>query len=166
MKTIAKTMILVGFLGFTACSFVSPKPTQTPIPTHTPEPTATSTPLPTPTQSPTDTPIPPTEASSDSALPNPTDKPLSEWEGIPVMPNAIAGKEGEGIYYYTILADSNEIRLFYESELRNAGWNLFAVGEGGSKGSILLFFQKGDSTLLIGAVPTENGIQQVILSLS
>lgn len=69
------------------------------------------------TIAPTRTPIPPTETSSEPVLPIPSGKPSIKWEGVPIMPNALAGQGDSKGYSFTINASPDEIQKFYETEL-------------------------------------------------
>ena len=161
MKTIGKAILLsVLVIVLTSCSSFAPKPTETPIPTETSLPTSTSTPE--PTNTPTKTPVPPTETPSAPDLPMPSGKPSSEWEGIPVMPNAIAGEGDSKGYSFTINATPEEIQKFYEQELGKLGWNMFASGQG-TTNAILLIFMKDASTLSVSIIPQPDGIMYVLL---
>jgi outer membrane biosynthesis protein TonB len=143
--------------------------TQTPTatPTDTPEPTATSIPTRTPTATPTETPTatntavptraatavsatsapaatePPATAdsggSSDFPLPLPVGVPASQWNGIPIMPQAIAGQEDEGGYIYTVGASVQTISSYYQSQMINLGWDLLATSVGANDAVILIF---------------------------
>ena len=84
----------------------------------------------------------PTEPNADFPLPIPTGKPAVEWNGLPIMPQARAGDEGEGSYYFTAEVTVEEVETFYESEMQQLGWSLLGVGEG-ENGTLLLIFQKG-----------------------
>jgi hypothetical protein len=123
-------------------------------------PTATNTPE--PTNTPTKTPVPPTETPSAPVLPMPSGKPASEWEGIPIMPNAIAGEGDDQGYSFTINASSDEIQQFYEKELGKLGWNVFASGQG-TTSAVLLIFMKDTIMLTVSIFPQPDGIMYVLL---
>jgi hypothetical protein len=127
-----------------------------PTATHTPEPTDT------PTVVPTQTPIPATETPSEPVLPMPAGKPSSEWEGIPIMPNAIAGEGDSKGYSFTINASAKEIQKFYEQELGKLGWNMFASGQG-TTDAVLLIFMKDTATFSVSIIPQSDGIMYVLL---
>jgi hypothetical protein len=161
MKSIGKAILLsVLVIALASCSSFAPKPTETPIPTETSLPTSTSTPE--PTNTPTKTPVPPTETPSAPVLPMPSGKPSSEWEGIPVMPNAIAGEGDSKGYSFTINATPDEIQKFYEKELGKLGWNMFASGQG-TTDAVLLIFMKDVGTLSVSIIPQPDGIMYVLL---
>ncbi len=158
MKTVGQAILISALvITLASCSTFAPQPTETPIPTETSLPTATNTPN--PTNTPTKTPIPPTETPS---LPMPSGKPASEWEGIPVMPNAIAGEGDSKGYSFTINATPEEIQSFYEKELGKQGWNLLAGGQG-TANAILLIFMKDVNTLSVSIIPQPDGIMYVLL---
>lgn len=167
MKVINKLIIIsVLLLILTPCSTFAPKPTETPVPTATSFPTSTSTPEPTITPSPTDKPTktsaPPTETPSAPGFTMPTGKPVANWEGIPIMPNAIAGDgDGKG-YSFTIKATPEEVQKFYEKAMVKLGWNLFATGDG-TTDVVLLFFMKGSSMVSISIIPQPDGLLYVLL---
>ncbi len=165
MKTVSKTLLLsVLAIALASCSTFAPKPTETPIPTETSLPTSTSTPEPTktPTQSPTETPVPATETPSAPVLRMPTGNPAKEWEGIPIMPNAIAGEGDSKGYSFTIKASVDEIQKFYETKLAKLGWNAFASGQG-TTDAVMLIFMKDTAVLSISIIPQPDGIMYVLL---
>jgi hypothetical protein len=82
---------------------------------------------------PTATEIPPTETAIPTNTPQPTQKPtetptlipaLSNWNGIPIIPDAIAGKEEMGDYQFTSKSSAKIIRTYYEQEMIKLGWVL------------------------------------------
>ncbi len=161
MKTISKAILLsILVIALASCSSFAPKPTETPMPTETSLPTFTSTPEPTTTS--TKTPVPPTETPSVPVLPMPVGKPSSEWEGIPIMPNAIAGEGDSKGYSFTINASPDEIQKFYEKELGELGWNIFASGQG-TTDAILLMFMKDAGLLSVSIIPQPDNIMYVLL---
>ncbi len=161
MKTTCTTLVLsILIVALASCSSVLPAPTETPIPTETSLPTSTHTPE--PTYTPTRTPVPPTETESVPVLPIPSGKPVSEWEGIPVMPGAIAGDGDSGGYSFTVDASVDEIQRFYEKELAKLGWEMFASGQG-TTGALLLMFMKDAATLTVSIIPQPDGIMYVLL---
>ena len=161
MKTIGKAILLsVLVITLASCNTFAPKPTETPTPTETSLPTSTSTLE--PTNTPTKTPVPPTETPSAPVLPMPSGKPSSEWEGIPVMPNAIAGEGDSKGYSFTINASPDEIQKFYEKELGKLGWSMFTSGQG-TTNAILLIFMKDAGTLSVSMIPQPDGITYVLL---
>src|SRR5688500_4030406 len=116
-----------------ACSALAPTPTATPVPTasattrptSTPRPTLTPTIMPTPTQ--------------DIALLVPVGTPEAEWEGIPIMPAALAGAAYTGQYRFTIKTTAGEIQEFYTTELADLGWS-DPVTAAGKTGALLFIF--------------------------
>ncbi len=125
-------------------------PTITPTPTNTATPTATATSTPTRTAtltpSPTKTLRPPTATAT---LDLPSGKPLASWEGIPIMPGALAGEVIVicRIYQFVTLTDQDEVLAFYLDVLPQHNWPIDFVTpneEGGyfiyRKGYFLDFF--------------------------
>ena len=165
MRITGKAMLLlVMFISLASCNAFAPKPTATPTPTHTSLPTSTSTATitPEPTNTPTRTPVPATETPSIPVLPMPSGEPASEWNGIPVMPGAIAGEGDDKGYSFTIKASPDEIQEFYETELAKLGWTLLGTGQGSTE-AIMLIFMKGTSTCSVSILPQADGIMYVML---
>jgi hypothetical protein len=92
----------------------------------------------------------------------PSGKPVSEWEDIPVMPNAIAGEGDNQSYLFTIDSSSDEIIQFYKTELVKRGWELLATGQGKTN-AVLLIFMKEGNTLSVSLIPQPDGIIYVLL---
>ena len=161
MKIISKAVFLSLLVALLAsCSSFAPKPTETPIPTETQAPTSTITPE--PTNTPTNTPVPPTETPAAPLLKMPVGEPADEWEGIPVMPGAIAGEGDSAGYSFTIEATPEEIQAFYEQELAKLGWNMFASGQGATD-TVLLMFMQGADIFSLSIIPQPDGIMYVLL---
>jgi hypothetical protein len=77
-----------------------------------------------------------------------TDKPLTDWNGIPIMPQAIAGqKANNGTYTFKIPVDSGTIESYYSDKLKSLGWNLANSRWQGMK------FTKDKSVLLVTLAP-------------
>jgi hypothetical protein len=161
LKIIIKTIILsLLVVTLVSCSPFTPKPTPTSTPTQTSLPTPTNTPRPTNTS--TKIPRPPTKTPSAPLLKMPSGKPVSEWEDIPVMPNAIAGEGDNQSYLFTIDSSSDEIIQFYKTELVKRGWELLATGQGKTN-AVLLIFMKEGNTLSVSLIPQPDGIIYVLL---
>lgn len=84
---------------------------------------------------------------------DPQSPPLTEWNGIPIMPAAIAGSEMEGgIYSFKIEAPVEEITGFYEKSLTDLGWEKgFSIP---SDATAILLFTKGSQLLTITITPS------------
>ena len=100
-------------------------------------PTLTFTAL--PTLSPTSTPLP-------SML---TPDAVSEWNGIPIMPDAIAGDGDAESYVFTVKATSQQVQDYYQAELGKLGWQLLATGEGEAS---LSFVNNASETLTVSII--------------
>jgi hypothetical protein len=92
----------------------------------------------------------------------PTGKPASEWEGIPIMPNAIAGEGDSEGYSFTINASIEEIQKFYETKLAKLGWEMLGSGQG-TTDAVMLIFMKGTDALSVSIIPQPDGIMYVLL---
>lgn len=170
MKTIGKAVFFsIVIIALSSCSTLALKPTSTPTPTPvltaTSLPTATPTPLPTltPTIKPTETPLPPTETASIAVLPRPTGKPVSSWNGIPVMPEAIAGNGDSQSYTYIVKASQYTIVKYYTVAMAKLGWNMFATGQG-SAGALMLLFMKGSTAMSISIIPQPDDLMYILIA--
>jgi len=110
----------------------------------------------------TQTPLTPTVTQTVFALPSPSGEPVAEWEGIPVMPGAAAGDGNSQGYAFVIAASIDEVQAFYENELAEMEWNLFAVGQGGSD-TVMLIFMKGNDRVSVSILPESDGMVYVLL---
>jgi hypothetical protein len=165
MKTILKItmlVLLVTLLG--ACAADKNMDTAAPTATIFIEATSTSTIEPTaiPTKKPTQTSIPQTLTPTIFDLPTPSGKPDAYWEDIRIMPGAIMGEGDNSGYSFTIIASVEQIQDFYQSELSNLGWNLFASGQG-TTDAMLLIFMKNSNTLTVSILPQSDGTMYVLL---
>lgn len=149
LKNLVTSFLSVLLVG---CSALAPKPTATPTLTFTPPPTETRTP--TNTSEPTNTPKPtPTKDVIASLLP--VGEPAEEWNGIPIMPGAIAGEGDDAGYRFTIKANSDDIQEYYERELSKLGWQFLAAGQG-ENGTLILIFTGSEGTLSVSLLPHED----------
>lgn len=152
-----------------SCSAATtPSPTITPKnPPTTIPPTYTSTPSFTATPEPTYTPTeePPTPTEVGFILPLPEGDPVSNWNGVPIMPGAIKGEESESdAYIFTIQSGIDDIQAFYIKELPKSGWDLLAVGEGDTNNVIMIFMgEKGTFTVSILIVDESDSLLYVML---
>ncbi len=77
-----------------------------------------------------------------------TDKPLTDWNGIPIMPQAIAGQQANnGMYTFKVPVDSGTIESYYSDKLKSLGWNLADSRWQGMQ------FTKDKSVLLVTYAP-------------
>lgn len=138
-----KRFIAVSLLSLTlvACSGpVQPLPTATAIPTRT----ATAAPT-----------LPPLPRS-----PTPDTRPASEWNGIPIMPGAIAGEGDEEGYVFTIKAPPQQVRDYYQLELGKLGWR--TSSQSGDDLSLTLIFTSPASEMLTISIISK-GEQALVL---
>lgn len=97
---------------------------------------------------------------------NPQGTPVSEWKGIPVMPQATAGEEfaESSIYSYKVDASIEEVQQYYKTELEELGWQSFFNLPSDSSGSVQVY-QKEGSVLTITVIDTQGSIV-VMLSMA
>lgn len=97
---------------------------------------------------------------------NPEGTPVSEWNGIPVMPQATAGEEfADGTTYSSkVNASVKEAQDFYSAELPKLGWSPSFSMPGNDMVAVLVF-QK-DSSILTVTITDVNGSVVVVLTLA
>ncbi len=114
--------------------------------TPTPPPTAsfTSSPSPSPTLTPTSTtkPKPTWTPKPPFSLPLPIGTPARKWNGITVMPGAIAGEELDPTTYaFTTRSGPDEIERYMTTQMAKIGWHFLATGTGETGGPCPLLHQ-------------------------
>ena len=114
------------------------------------QPTASQPPV--QTLAPTISPLQPTKVQDALSTLIPEGEPASEWQGIPIMPGAIAGGGDEESYAFTTRATSREVQEYYEGELEKLGWELFAQTEGKNSSLMLIFTNDASDTLSVSII--------------
>jgi len=95
---------------------------------------------------------------------NPQGTPLSEWNGVPILPQATAGQEFDSTTYsFKATATATEAQEFYNAQLTKLGWTQSFSMPGGGEAALMLF-EKDDQTLTITVSPVEGTIV-VLLTL-
>jgi len=155
----AAVVVFFAFLTI-SCSTLTPVPTSTPTETFTPIPTLTLSP--TPTELPTKTPQPPTKTPDALSSLRPVGTPDKEWNGIPIMPGAIAGNGDNEKYVFTINAPLEDIQSYYEKELSKSGWVLMTSGSGDT-GAALLIFNNGKPPLMPISIFPDGDLMLVLI---
>jgi hypothetical protein len=140
--------LLAPATSSTPAATATPSPLPTPTSTFTVTPSTASTF--TPTSTPTRTPIPASPTPNLDFLFNFSGKPLPFWNDMPVMPQAVAGEEKSGVYYYYLPARREEVRQYYLQQMPYWGWQLFASGTK-TNGDVLIFI-KSHVTVTVGIV--------------
>ena len=89
-----------------------------------------------------------------------TEKPLSSWNNIPVMPQAIAGQQTSNTSYtFNVSVDSGSIESFYTEKLKSLGWSQTESRWQGMK------FMKDKNVLLFTVIPASN-MQSFVVTLT
>jgi hypothetical protein len=85
---------------------------------------------------------------------DPQGAPASSWKEIPIMPQAAAGEDVEGVYSYRVLASMQDVQQFYAAQLPGLGWTTVLS----APDLPFLVYSKDDLELTITiADPDENG---------
>jgi hypothetical protein len=144
---------------FTAsCSGPAPTEISLPVQVVTLPPTQTMTAVPTFTN----TPEQPTQTPDVIAAMLPSGAPDSEWNGIPIMPGAINGEGDAQGYTFTIQSDAGSIQQFYQAQLANLGYDLFATGQSDENKPVMLMFMK-DASIVSVSIFTHEDLMVVLI---
>lgn len=97
---------------------------------------------------------------------NPEGTPVSEWNGVPVMPQATAGQEftDSNTYSFKVDATIQEVQDYYNTELEKLGWSSSFTMPGNDTVAVLTY-QKENSFLTV-TITDIDGSVVVLLSLS
>ena len=150
-KPIAASLLLPIFILVACSSFIQPSPTTIP--------TVTLTVL--PTLAPTNTFAPQTETPEATSALLPDGQPASQWNGIPIMPEAITGEGDEESYVFTVKATPQQVQNYYQVELGKLGWQLATTG--GEDSSLTLTFNDPASATLTISILSKG--EQVLVLL-
>jgi hypothetical protein len=95
---------------------------------------------------------------------NPTGAPVSQWNDIPVMPQATAGQEfNKNTYSFKASGVTEaDVQTFYNDKLKAAGWTSPFSAQGGSNGGIMLF-TKDSSVLSITVTPVDQDLVVLLI---
>ena len=96
---------------------------------------------------------------------DPQGAPVSEWRGIPVMPQATAGQEftGDNTYSYKLNVTVKEVQDYYKTELEKQGWTSTFDMPGNDKVAVQVY-QK-ENNLLTVTVTDMDGEVVVVLTM-
>lgn len=145
MSRISRALLLLFLVVFVlACSFITQPFNDAQDAVETVQSIATTIPFETLQALPSAIPFEtieafPSEMPDFGNLTDPEGKPLTEWNGIPVMPSATSGSESTGIYSYKADATVTEAFDYYKAEMEGLGWTeFFAMPDTGS-GALLTY---------------------------
>lgn len=82
----------------------------------------------------------------------PAGTPVTDWQGIPIMPGALRGGEADDGYQFSTQATIHAITQFYETAFTDLGYALAMSGE--HMGNTFLVFEKDSMTAIIGISPS------------
>jgi hypothetical protein len=89
---------------------------------------------------------------------NPTGTPVSNWNNIPIMPQATAGQEfNKTTYSFKANATPTDVQTFYAGQLKGLGWSSTFSAQGGGQGGVMLF-TKDSSILTITITSSDKGV--------
>jgi hypothetical protein len=167
MSTVRKTLVLIPVLAFAlACGLIT-KPiddaknvaaTAAAMATQAAQLTTQVAPLSTVLANPSALPDIPGDIGN---VMDPQGAPVSVWNEIPIMPQAVAGEEAGTLYGFKASATADEVVAFYSAQLPPLGWNEeFSM----PAETPILFFTKDGRSLTITVTPAAEGVT-VLLAL-
>jgi hypothetical protein len=172
MSRLSKFLLLLTLIVFIlACNTVTQPVRDAREAVETVQSFATSMPLETIQAFATNMPVE-TLQSISSAIPdfgdmfNPQGEPVSEWNGIPVMPQATAGQEFADSNTYSFKADATvkDATDFYDAEMDKLGWSSTFNLPGDENGAALVFSK--DSHIATITITSSDGSIVVILTFA
>ncbi len=89
---------------------------------------------------------------------DPTGKPVGNWNGIPILPQATVGEEfNKSNYGFQFNVTAADVQTFYTDRLHTLGWTsvLFAAGSSDSGG---MPFMRGSNILAISITSSDKGV--------
>lgn len=97
---------------------------------------------------------------------NPQGTPVSEWNGIPVMPQATAGQDFPDTKSYSFKADATvkEAQDFYNAQLEKLGWSSYFSMPADANGAVLVFNK--ESSVLTITIAQSSGALIVIMTMA
>jgi len=96
---------------------------------------------------------------------DPQGTPVSEWKGIPIVPQAVAGQEfNDSTYSFKVDVTPKEVQEYYTGELTGLGWSQTFNMPGSDDGAIMVLSKGGQ--LLTITIATVDGKTVVILTLA
>jgi hypothetical protein len=95
---------------------------------------------------------------------NPTGTPVSQWNNVPVMPQATAGQEfNKNTYSYKASGiTATDVQTFYTDQLKTLGWSSTFSALGGSDNGTMLF-TKDTSVLSITVTTSDKDVVVLLL---
>ncbi len=90
---------------------------------------------------------------------NPQGTPVSDWKGIPIMPQATAGQEcaNANTYSFKVDATVKDVQDFYNAQLVDLGWSSLFNMPGDTNGAVIAF-QKDSSVLTVTIVNVDGTV--------
>ena len=94
---------------------------------------------------------------------DPTGKPISNWNNIPIMTQATAGQEfDKNTYSFKADASATDVQTFYTDQLKALGWSSSFSAQGGGQGGVMLF-TKNSTVLSITITPSNNSVVVLLI---
>lgn len=98
--------------------------------------------------------VPPSQTSAGQST--------ASWNGIPIMPGAIAGEGDEEGYVFTIRATSQQVQEYYQLELGKLGWQLSAQ-ENSGESLMLSYMDSNSATLTVSILSKDEEVLVLLL---
>ena len=98
---------------------------------------------------------------------NPQGKPATDWNNVPIMPQASAGQEfNKNTYSYRVSGVSaSDVQTFYNDKLKAAGWTSpFSAQAGSQSQGGLMLFTKDSSVLSITITPVDKDLVVLLVT--
>jgi hypothetical protein len=95
---------------------------------------------------------------------HPTGTPATEWNSIPIMPQATSGQEfNKSTYSYVLpMMSQAEIQSFYDSKLKTLGWTSEFSASTGAHGGLMVFHKDAD-VLTVTVAEADQGLVVLLM---
>lgn len=173
MSRISKFLMFIVLIVFIlACNFIPQQVKDIQNLAGTAEAIATSLPLETVQSLASAIPLETIQAGIPTDLPNledfnyfdPQGTPLSDWNEIPIMPQAVSGEEfNDSTYSFKVNATVLEVQDYYNNEMIARGWSSTFSLPGDESGAVMLFSK--ESSFLTITVTSVDGETVVVLTM-
>ncbi len=98
-----------------------------------------------------------------SGMLNPTGKPVPDWKGIPIMPQATAGQEfSDHDYSFKAPVAATDVQAFYDEKMKSLGWQSAVGFQVTGKGGLMVF-RNGSDLLTITITPDPQDDKAVVV---
>ncbi|HVN15396.1 MAG TPA: hypothetical protein VMT73_06620 [Anaerolineales bacterium] len=95
---------------------------------------------------------------------DPQGQPVSDWNGVPVMPQATAGQQfSDHNYSFKVPAAASDVQAFYTQKMKDLGWTSLFSTELSTEGGIMVFQKDSDTVSIFLAADTNDSNNVIVI---